>query len=156
MPYTVPPKPDDERVRRNKRPFDSITLEWDGEVRGVPLGTGYPWCDATKKWWHDLRRSPNVMVCTDTDWMHLRDTALIYDRMWRDPLNLPPAQLATLASEFRRRMAPYGYSFDDRRMRRVDIKSPQSEKDMEAQVKADANKIVNYADLLNKEVAKEK
>ena len=152
MPRTVFPKPDGERQRRNKR-SDEMNLEWDGVVRGPTLPTGYPWCKATKKWWNKFRRSPQAMICAPSDWQFMIDTALIYDRIWRDPENIPATQLATLMSELRRRTAVYGFTSDDRMHRRMNLKTDQSEQAKEATVKADAEEVVDYFTKLTQEVS---
>lgn len=148
------PKPDDERVRRNAPAFQRIPVEWDGLVRGPGLPKNYSWCKATIQWWEEFRRSPQSMVCIDTDWQFLLDTALIHDRIWRDPNSLPAPHLTNLMSEFRRRMGAYGYTFDDRLKQRIDVRSPAVEAAEKAEIQHEAKKAVDYMEMLTQEAAK--
>lgn len=150
----VPPKPDGERVRRNAPVFQRVPLEWDGLVRGPKLPIEYSWCRLTQEWWEKFRRSPQSMVCVESDWLFLIDTALLYDRMWRDPLNIPVPHLSQLSGEFRRRMSAYGTTFDDRLKQRIEIITPQSEAAEKAEISQAAHKGIDYLSMMNAEVAR--
>lgn len=148
------PKADDERVRRNKPVYDKMPLEWDGVVRGPALPNSYPWCDQAKKWWKAFRRSPQAMVCIDSDWFFLLDTALIYDKIWRDAEKISAAELRGLANEFRIRTSAYATTYDDRLKMRIEIRSDAHRAGIEDQVKKDAASAVDYLSMMNKEAAK--
>lgn len=148
------PKPDEERVRRNAAVFQRVPVEWDGHVRGPNLPGQYSWSAMTLEWWEEFRRSPQSMVCVDSDWRFLLDTALLVDRYWRDPLNTPIPHLTTLAAEIRRRLGAYGATFDDRLKQRMEIRSPQSAAAEKAEVQQAASRGINYLEMMNAEVAK--
>lgn len=152
----VAPKDDDDRVRRNLPTFAKVPMEWDGQVRGPKLPTRYPWCLATLQWWEEFRRSPQSMVCVESDWSYLVDTALIYDRLWSNPQSLSVAELGKLANELRIRMGNYGDTWTNRKKDRIEIQSPQSRQAEADQIKADAQKAVDYMEILTKEAAKRK
>lgn len=147
------PKDDSQRVRRNKPVYDKIPLAWDGIVRGPALPKNHTWCARTKEWWKAFRRSPQAMVCVESDWFFLQDTALIYDHMWRDPGNIPDDKLKSLMAEFRIRMSSYATTYDDRLKMRVVIKSDAHELAEEAQLEADAEDGINYLERMNKAIA---
>jgi len=154
-----PRKPDGERLRRNKPIYPDVPLEWDGEVRGTPLpkkvaGQPYDWCDQTKEWWFALRRSEVAMVCLPSDWFFLLDTALIYDKMWRNAGQISAAELRGLANEFRIRMAEYGDTWQNRLKLRIKIKSADTEAGKEAQIGAAVDDAVDYLAMVNAQVAK--
>lgn len=152
----VRPKPDDERMRKNAPRFETVPVEWDGIVRGPDLPKRYSWCLATQQWWEEFRRSPQSMVCADSDWQFLLDTALLHDKMWSDPANLPITHLTSISAEFRRRMSSYGDTWDNRQKLRMQITSPQSEADRDAEIKAAAEQAIDYAQILAQEAAKHK
>lgn len=152
------PKPEDERVRYNpKTPtYDRTPVEWDGLVRGPSLPRlpkGRSWSDMSKKLWKKFRRSPQSMVCIDTDWAFLIDTMLLYDRIWSDPDDIPSPHLVGLLAEVRRRFSYYGWTWDDRVKQRMDIKSPQAEAAQEAAIEQEASKVIDYMSMLNQKAA---
>lgn len=148
------PKDDGERVRRNKPAFDDVPIEFDGERRGPELTAGYNWCNTTRTWWENFRRSPNAMMCVDSDWEYLLDTALLHHRMWVDPDSLPVPHLTALAAEFRRRMSNYGYTVDDRLKQRIKFDTPQSRQQEAARIAQEAKEAVDYMEILNQNAAK--
>lgn len=148
------PKPDDERTRRNAPIFSRLPVQWDGVVRGPVLPKHREWSKWTKEWYEDFRRTPQSMICTETDWHFIADTALLYELMWTP--KTPAAQVVTLSGEFRRRMSSYGYTFEDRLKMRMEIRSPQKDMADEAQIDAAASEMVNYAEMLNAKVANKK
>ena len=145
------PKPDDERQRRNIPAYDRVQVEWDGIIRGPTLpklGGKRKWSSMSKKLWWEFRRSPQSMVCIESDWFFLLDTMLLYDRMWTDPDSIPSPHLASISAEVRRRFSYYGWTWDDRVKQKIDIVSPQADAAQEAAVEAEARSAVNYAEML--------
>lgn len=150
------PKPDDQRIRRNKPVYDKMPLQWDGITRGPTLPTSYKWSPQTKKWWKALRNSPQAAVCIESDWWFLIDTALLYDKMWKNAETISAAELKSLSSEFRIRMSAYATTWDDRLKMRVEIKSPAHEAAAEHQAAVDATEAINYLEQVNKMAAKQR
>lgn len=150
------PKPDDERMRTNAPVFQRVPVEWDGIVRGPELPSHYPWCAYTKRWWNDFRKSPQSMVCIDSDWYFLVDTALLFDKMWANAERLSSGELKGLTTEFRVRMSAYGTTWDDRLKQRMEIRTPQSEADREAEIETKANDMIDYLEIFNETVARKK
>lgn len=141
-------KPDNERQRRNKPKFETQRLVKDGKKRGPELPT-YPWCQPARDWYEDFRYSANAQLCEESDWQNVLVCARLVDRYWSHDLS--PSEMTTLAGEIRRRMAPYGYTYEDRVRFGIEIIDPD---EVEEQVQEAAQQVVNYAELLNQEFAK--
>ncbi len=152
----VAPKSDEDRVRRNKPIYDKVPLRWDGITRGPTLPKAYPWCTMTKRWWNKFRKSPQAMVCHESDWLFLIDTALVYDKIWTNAERLSAAELKGLANELRIRMSTYGDTWDNRLKQRIVLESPDTDAAKEAEVQQDAAQVVNYAAMLAEEFSKNK
>lgn len=117
------PKPDEQRVRRNKTPA-TVEVVIDDEIRGPELPEHIVWPDATRDWWSTWRSSPLTQAWTSTDWDFLLDTALLHAEFWSGNL--------AVAAELRLRVAKFGATPEDRARLRVSVKpasdSPSSER----------------------------
>lgn len=149
-----PRKTEDERTRRNKPLYNEVPLQWDGLTRGPALPRSYDWCAQTKKWWNSFRRSPQAMVCHDSDWLFLLDTALIHDKIWRNAKQISAAELKGLANELRIRMANYGDTWENRVKQHIKIVSPETQAAKEAEIQQEAAQAVDYLSAVNAEVAR--
>lgn len=145
-------KPDDERQRRNAHIYTKRQLQWDGKTRGPSLPDEVAWSDLTLRWWEDLRNSPNVMHARDTDWDNLMMAALIYDRLWTFKFNTG-SEMTSLSAELRRRLAPYGYTYEDRLKYNIEITSDEI---VDEEIKREVEQFVDYQKLLGDAMAKEK
>jgi len=114
-----------DRSNREKPVYPDMLLEpSDGVLRGPELPKGYKWCGITKGWWNQLRESPQARMFKPSDWAHLLDTALLHNRLWGEP-ELKPSEQASLASEIRRRLERYGFTWPDRRKYGINIADPE-------------------------------
>lgn len=168
------PMPKDDAVRRNEPTFSKLVVEWDGVVRGPELpkirigetrinkdGTFtqeyMTWNERTVEWYEMWRRSPQAMVWVESDWEHMLETALIHHKLWDGfAENLKPTEISNLSNELRRRMAPLGSTFEDRRKLRLDVKTPNDERNEEVAIEQAASSAVNYMERLNKAAAKDR
>lgn len=110
------PKPEGERVRRNKPVVAATVVAPDDVVRGPELPGAYDWPVPTREWWETWRSSPQAQSFTDTDWGFLLDTALLHAELW--------AGNAGAASELRLRVAKFGATPEDRARLRMSIEVP--------------------------------
>lgn len=163
MYHGPPPKPDDERERRNAPIYDKVQPEWDGLVRGPELtGPPFVWCDKTRAWWEQWRRSPQSMLMMESDWEYMLDTALLHNALWTPDIVVdkdlgtftyqpkPPNALTALSKEIRSRLAEYGDTWANRRKLRMDLLTPTQE-DMPNIVKeAEQTVAKSYRDRLTK------
>lgn len=148
-------KNDDERARYNypgytepSRRKDKEELpEWDGVVRGPELPDGRPWHQATQKWWHTWRCSPQAMVCTETDWESMKVAAIIHDRIAR---GVNDTALANLTGELRKREGMFGASFEDRKRLGMKINSDQSRANEEQVMNREVERTIDYFNKLNR------
>lgn len=104
------------------------------------------------EWYEVFRRSPQSMVCADTDWLFIRDTAFIYQLFWDAPEKFHNAKLGYI-KEFRQRMGMYGATFEDRLKLRMDVNTPQSSQSEQKQIENDAAKAVDYLEMVTKKAA---
>jgi hypothetical protein len=156
------PKDEDERINRNAPAFSPTEIKADGKLRGTPLpplpmirGVKQEWCKATKKWWDDYRRSPQAKLMQVTDWNVLYAAALVHNIIWSDrnkEISYPALNL--LLSELRRREDAVGGTFEARAKLRITVLTEQTEDEHEASITEAAEELVNYAERLNKKVAK--
>lgn len=116
----APPKPADQRRRRNVDPFPRSELVLDGEVRGPELPEQVEWHPRTAAWWETWRRSPQAQQFTETDWSFLIDTALMHHTMWAKGK-------WEFAAELRLRCSKLGATVEDRLRLRQTITTPQDE-----------------------------
>lgn len=150
-------KPDEERIRRNKPRYLQQVLTWDGIKRGPNLPDGYHWCDETKRWYEDFRSSPNAMLTEDSDWEHILVAAQLHNRLWMPEgtwtgsdgrvyvaKGLSPSEMSSISKELRTRMAPYGYTNEDRL--RLNVFIGDAENDPDAPVMIDNS--IDYESLL--------
>jgi hypothetical protein len=149
----------EDRVRRNKERYVIDYVEADGRMHGPPLPRGKEWCDETKKWWHNWRKSPQAMLMTETDWEEMQVTALLHNMLW-DPTGSTPSgskfgavSATQLASEIRQRVGKFGATYEDRKKLRMAVETPMSRKTNEELIREDAEKAVNYAEMLAAEAA---
>jgi hypothetical protein len=162
----LPPKPDDERNRRNPPIYKTVPVQWDGIVRGpeLPKDVGVNWCPRTREWWEKWRCSPQGMVMHATDWEHMLETALLHNELWSPKIVLDSngnlvqvsktaAEMKGLATEIRSRVAAFGCTYEDRLKLRIEIRTPQSEADRQAEIASAAEEAINYAEMLAKEAA---
>jgi hypothetical protein len=113
----VPPKPADQRRRRNAVP-ETVAVAEDGLERGPELPAG-DWPMVTLAWWATWRRSPQAQTFTATDWDFLLDTALLHAELWRGE--------RSVAAELRLRVAKFGATPEDRMRLRLAVKVPDAE-----------------------------
>lgn len=127
-----PPKPANERVRRNID-VPATVVEPDDEVRGPELpaeprfvlGFGdeveviRSWPARTVKWWDTWRRSPQAQTFTDTDWDFLLDTAQLHALFWLGEVRHAP--------EIRIRLQQFGGTPADRMRLRLQVGKPATD-----------------------------
>lgn len=172
MAYGPIPKDDGEAVHRNPRVHERMNLEWDGVIRGpeLPRVSGVRWCARTRKWWHMWRTSPQSMIMVDTDWEVMLEAALLHNTLWSNKATrmvrvgnnwemkevmLSPADRAALSAELRRKLAPYGSTYEDRAKLRLSVKSPADERSEEQVIQTEAKKAVSYMERLALEAAEQ-
>jgi hypothetical protein len=110
------PKPDAQRVRRNKPRVDATEIVADEQLRGPELPESIDWPAATRDWWSTWRTSPLTQTWTPTDWDFLLDTAVLHAEFWSGNL--------AVAAELRLRVAKFGATPEDRARLKVTIKTP--------------------------------
>lgn len=110
------PKPDAERLRRNKNHMPMSNLDADDDLRGPDLPDG-PWPTATRRWWETWRRSAQAQTFCETDWEFLLETALLHAMFWKGKVEL--------AGELRIRVAKFGATPEDRMRLRLTVGSPK-------------------------------
>ncbi len=156
MGFSVPPKPDDERMRKNPPIYKTVPLRWDGLRRGKELPPGYNWSDRTLEWWDMWRDSVQAMVMLPSDWEAMFEAALLHDFIWKqgkkDFKGVTPA-----LQELRRKVAQYGATHFDRLNLRMEIEAPWMVKEHKAEIEeavaADAS---FYLEMLDKAAKKQK
>lgn len=153
-----------DRVRRNPETYVIDYVEWDGKMHGPPLPKAYEWCQATKDWWATWRHSPQSMVMTDTDWDFMLDTAILHNMLWSPVPEVDDdnpnrrrtngaVSVTQLAGEIRQRVSKFGVTYEDRKKLRMSVDTPQTSMDSERAIDADAEVLVDYVEMLNKNVA---
>lgn len=100
------PKPNGKRARRNVDPTPATILRFE-EAEQPDLPDGFPWPDATLKWWQMWRDSPQAEHFGSTDWSFLLDTAILHAQLWGN------GDTSVLA-ELRIRVAKFGATPEDR------------------------------------------
>ena len=110
----VPPKPADQRARRNKDPIVGRTIAITPD-RQPPLPPKMPdgeqWPLQTRRWWKMWRNSPLSSEFIDADWTFLLDTAVIHGKLWNGD--------TSVAAELRLRVAKFGMTAEDRARLRI-------------------------------------
>lgn len=149
-----------DRVRRNPETYVIDYVEWDGETHGPDLPDNISWCDQTKIWWSRFRVSACAMVMTETDWDFMLDTALLHNALWEPHKETGEGKpkwgavsMTQLASEIRQRVAKFGVTYEDRKKLRMSVETPQTMMDAERAIEVDAEKAIDYVEMLNKSVA---
>lgn len=110
----TPPKPADQRARRNKDPHPLRVVETvPAKQPALPRSTpdGEPWPVQTRKWWRMWGASPLTAEFTEPDWSELLDTAVLHARFWTGD--------AKVAAELRLRTAKHGATAEDRARLRI-------------------------------------
>ena len=138
--------PHEDAVRRNKPKFNSGELVYDGELRGpeledIPEG----WCDKTRAWYDDWRRSAQAQRFDWGDWEYIQTVALLHNTLWNPILRqmLKATEMKAIATEIRVSMQTYGYTDGDRQRMRMTIKYPSDDNVTElAAVPEDEGKVV--------------
>lgn len=166
-----PRKPEGEKTSRNGPSYPEVTVKHDGVERGpdLPMNIGIRWSTRTLQWWDLWRNSAQAMFMLDTDWEIMLETALLHNEYWtpRKILNpikggkpkyltVPksPAELKALAGEMRVRLSAFGASHEDRQRRGMKILTDADQDTIQGKIAAAADEMVDYLDILNKEVAK--
>lgn len=147
-------KTPEERQRRNKPRYVQHILTDDGVKRGPNLPEYFVWHPQTVSWYEDFRVSPNAQLCEDTDWESVLIAALLHNRLWTGMdlfaqgayKAMTPAEMTSLSGELRRRMAPYGYTNEDRLRLNVYIES--GDPDEQADTVVVKGEVIDYAALL--------
>lgn len=137
----TPRKPDNERARPNlykNKDIPAVELpKWDGLIRGPELseypgcggGTGCKgvWTFRTIKWWDVYRKSPQAMLCTDTDWESLLLAAELHHRMLHT--NTSHTAFVNMSAELRRITGSIGGSFEDRKNLDIKLDDPNKKEE---------------------------
>lgn len=146
-------KPPEERQRRNAHQYARQSLVKDGQLRGPSLPDDYhdDWCPATIRFWDDFRASPNAKICTDADWESLLVAAMLHNRIWKGQYRTG-AEMTSLSKELRTRMAPYGYTYEDRLKFNIEIIDEDA---VEEELQRDVEMAVDYFSMLTQRVAEE-
>lgn len=100
------PKPNGKRARRNVAPTPATILRFE-EAEQPDLPDGFPWPDATLKWWQMWRDSPQAEHFGSTDWSFLLDTAVLHAQLWGNGDT-------SVMAELRLRVAKFGATPEDR------------------------------------------
>lgn len=74
-------------------------------------GRGLPWPIETGKWWNMWAEHPLAKEFTESDWLFLKDTAVLHGRFWYGDM--------TVAGELRLRVAKFGATPEDRARLRI-------------------------------------
>lgn len=150
----VPPKPDDERTRRNAPRYKKVPVKWDGIIRMPELPReGILWCPKTRQWWKVWQESPQSMVMTETDYQVMFEAALLHNRLWTNPSKLSANEMTNLIKQLNSILASYGATHADRMKLRIDITTPNDGIIEAAEIQAAAEDAVDYATRLNKKAA---
>ncbi len=163
-----PPKPEGERINRMPPRFETTRIEQDAEevLRGpdlpptAPRGVG--WCEQTRLWWDNWRKSPQAKLMGVTDWDFHLDTAVLHNDYWRPPMvrngkldsaELSPTAKSNYLAEIRQRVAKFGATWEDRAKLRLEIETPLSEEENERAINSAAKKVVYDVTKLTKKAA---
>lgn len=118
-----PPKPSNQRRRRNVTPGARV-LHADIVVsEPPPLPVAYEWHGMTKAWWADIWASPMAPEYEASDVHGLFMLAVIVDQFWKDPTNLD------LAKEIRLQRQAFGLSPLDRRRLQWEVEKAEEAQD---------------------------
>ncbi len=121
-----PPKPADQRARRNRDPNPPLELTYSpAEKPTLPATTRdeygrtvkIDWHPQTLDWWLDWCESPQAALFSKSDWRSLVTTAFIADRFYK-------THTIAAAAELRQREAAFGATPIDRlrlRMHLLDV-----------------------------------
>ncbi len=113
------PAPKATRARRNSSPVQERIFfftpagqpdmpEWmPGSNNDEPI----PWPTATGQWWNMWAQHPMAEEFTESDWLFLRDTAVLHGMFWHGD--------TSVAAELRLRVAKFGATPEDRARLRV-------------------------------------
>lgn len=169
IPYRgLPPKDEESRVNRIPKRFDKTTINQDEEevLRGIDLPEtapkDIPWCEQTRIWWDNWRKSPQAKLMGVTDWDFLLDTAVLHNDYWRparmvngklDDATLSPTAKSNYLAEIRQRVAKFGATWEDRAKLQIQIETPLTEEEKEKAITEAAKKAVYSVEALNKKAA---
>jgi hypothetical protein len=127
----TPRKPDGERARPNKYKNKDKEVateelpEWDGLTRGPELPdtpvNGGEWSVATIDWWEVWRRSPQAMICSETDWQTMLVGAQIHNKIYSGILS--PTAFVNMSAELRKIVGSIGGSYEDRKSLGLNIRN---------------------------------
>lgn len=121
-----PPKPPEERIRRNLDgptvPTTELHPDPLGRCFGPDLPEGRSWCLQTRQWWEEWRRSAQAPGLLQTEWSYLLDTALLHNAMWADGEY-------RWAAEVRNRLGRFGVTYADRLQNRQKIVNGEDQPD---------------------------
>lgn len=112
----APPKPADQRARRNKDPIAPTSLRFvRARQPALPkrMPGGDPWPDVTRAWWRAWARDPRTERFDAAAWAYLRDTAVLHGRLWSGDTKA--------AAELRLRLAGFGVTPADRARLRIQL-----------------------------------
>jgi hypothetical protein len=112
-----PPNDPDKRRRRNADPLEGHGVVLPPEDRpdrpDMPLHPDHPqemWHASTVAFWDVMADSPQAKLWGATDWHHLKETLLVYDRWQR----ATGTEYVNLERAVRARTGLMGYSHGDR------------------------------------------
>lgn len=101
-----PPKPDDQRRRRNKPTFEWVDLPAGGRKGRIPkLPPVCDWSDETLRWWKAVWRTPQATQWDQTG-SSLVVAAVLYQALLDDPKAPAAIAGALLAHEDRHGLSP--------------------------------------------------
>lgn len=123
-----PPKPADQRARRNKDVIPLRIVEQEEQVEQPLLPTDIDWHPQTVVWWLMWGDSPLSVDFTTTDWSYLLETALIHTAFWNGALDR--------GAELRLRAAKFGATPEDRARLRIQVVTADT---VEAEAEAKGN-----------------
>lgn len=132
-----PPKPADQRARRNKDPITTREIAAQPSEQ-PPLPEGVQWPDETRSWWQMWGDSPLSDDFTPTDWSELVTTARLHAAVVRGELKY--------AAELRLRVAKYGATPEDRLRLRIQFVAAE-EAEQNSTVKAPSVRTDRYQGL---------
>lgn len=118
--YGPPPKPADQRARRNKDTIPGRVVDlvraaqpelptFEVERDGVLVE--YVWPARTVEWWRMWGESPLMGDASAADWEFLMDTAVLHAKFWSGDTRV--------AGELRQRVAKFGMTPEDRARLRI-------------------------------------
>lgn len=118
-----PPKPSDQRARRNKDVIPLKLVHREPEQQ-PELPPGVEWHMQTVLWWLIWGQDPLSDEFGALEWAYLAETALLVNAFWKGDFRV--------ASELRLRAAKFGVTPEDRARLRIQVVTAQNVEDERA------------------------